>query len=131
MSESEKESKRRKKRGIQPFYHSPIHSDTHTLTHSLNLCAMSKPLQVYKTQMIQETHFFFFQCDRTIALTPQQLPYPISLSLLLSLLSITCRYLYVQGYSLAPAQMEMDSGYAKPTTRGCEMTMVLVTFCEF
>ena len=38
------------KRAIQPFYHSPAHPDTHTLTHLLNLCAMSRHLQVYKTE---------------------------------------------------------------------------------
>ena len=38
------------KRVIQPFCHSPAHPDTHALTHSLNLCAMSRHLQVYKTE---------------------------------------------------------------------------------
>ena len=36
--------------GIQPFCHSPAHPDTHSLTHSLNHCAMSRHLQVYKTE---------------------------------------------------------------------------------
>ena len=38
------------KRGIQPFCHSPAYPYTHTLTHSLKLCAMSRHLQVYKTE---------------------------------------------------------------------------------
>ena len=124
------------KRGIQPFCHSPAYPDTHTLTHSLNLCAMSRHLQVYKTErpsikILLGIHTSFSSSEiKTLHSHPNNFSSQ-SFSLLLSLLSITCRYFYVKRCSLAPAQMEMDSRYVKPTTRGYEMTMVLVSFETF